>query len=80
MAQRILIAEDHHPLAESLLSLLKGRGFQPEHATLLRGIFDDLLLRRRVGRVKTPHKAHLQLHPGFAHSFDRQVAGCQVLG
>ena len=32
MTQRILIAEDHQPLAESLLSLLKGRGFQAEHA------------------------------------------------
>jgi len=32
MAQRILIAEDHQPLAESLTSLLKGHGFQTEHA------------------------------------------------
>jgi CheY-like chemotaxis protein/curved DNA-binding protein CbpA len=31
MAQRILIAEDHQPLAESLLGLLKGRGYQAEH-------------------------------------------------
>lgn len=30
--QRILIAEDHQPLAESLLQLLKGRGYQAEHA------------------------------------------------
>ncbi|MCM2264833.1 MAG: response regulator [Desulfuromonadales bacterium] len=32
MAQRILIAEDHQPLAESLLQLLKNRGYQAEHA------------------------------------------------
>ncbi len=31
-AQRILIAEDHQPLAESLVALLKGRGYQAEHA------------------------------------------------
>ncbi|NJC88431.1 MAG: response regulator [Desulfuromonas sp.] len=30
--QRILIAEDHQPLAESLLQLLKNRGYQAEHA------------------------------------------------
>lgn len=51
MAQRILIAEDHQPLAESLLGLLKGRGYQAEHAadgiTALRAIATappDLLL------------------------------------
>jgi len=32
MTQRILIAEDHQPLAESLLQLLKNRGYQAEHA------------------------------------------------
>jgi CheY-like chemotaxis protein/tetratricopeptide (TPR) repeat protein len=32
MTQRILIAEDHQPLAESLLQLLRGRGYQAEHA------------------------------------------------
>ncbi len=32
MAPRILIAEDHQPLAESLLQLLKNRGYQAEHA------------------------------------------------
>src|SRR5512139_1743224 len=32
MTQRILIAEDHQPLAESLLQLLKSRGYQAEHA------------------------------------------------
>ncbi|TLM66267.1 MAG: response regulator, partial [Deltaproteobacteria bacterium] len=32
MAPRILIAEDHQPLAESLLQLLKSRGYQAEHA------------------------------------------------
>ena len=32
MTQRILIAEDHQPLADSLVHLLKGRGYQPEHA------------------------------------------------
>jgi len=42
MTQRILIAEDYLPLAESLLQLLKGRGYQAEHAadgiTALRAI------------------------------------------
>src|SRR5512134_1883745 len=32
MAPRILIAEDHQPLAESLLRLLTSRGYQAEHA------------------------------------------------
>lgn len=32
MTQRILIAEDHQPLAESLLQLLTSRGYQAEHA------------------------------------------------
>lgn len=32
MTQRILIVEDHQPLAESLLQLLKNRGYQAEHA------------------------------------------------
>lgn len=32
MTQRILIAEDHQPLAESLLQLLKNRGYQAEYA------------------------------------------------
>ena len=51
MAPRILIAEDHQPLAESLVGLLKGHGFQTVHAatgvTALRSIATappDLLL------------------------------------
>jgi DNA-binding response OmpR family regulator/curved DNA-binding protein CbpA len=32
MVQRILIAEDHQPLAESLVQLLAQRGYQVEHA------------------------------------------------